>query len=905
MATYSVTCSNVGSFTYGNRFTLYVKLSNRDGNPATNKSVVDYEAYFENTSGGGTFSSKTRLYFAINGQVIKDSTGEVTGPRNGRVTIAQGSITVDHNSDGNKSVGFQALVQSTNLGIYGNIENSFALTKIPRYTSITRFAVNKRDETSVTFDYATSDTTDYAWYSKDNGSTWSNLPTNNIVTGLSANTTYNFKLRVRRKDSQLTTDSGTYAQTTYNYPYCTEAPDFVIGNNVTVKFYNPLNRSIQIRMWSHRSAQFVSDLITTSGTSYTGFSNIASRLYESIPNNTNSGYNIDVHYGSNKAVKQGGNYRTVGNEAPSFYNFTYRDTDAGTTALTGNNQTIVKGYSNVEAIVSTANKATPKNSASMSKYRLSIGEATAEVAYSSSAQVATTIANVLSNSFTMYAIDSRGYSTAKTITASTYINYSPIKITSLNAIRTNSVTSETTLNFSGTIWNGSFGSVTNAINSCSYRYRRAGTSTWTNGTTNVTPTKNGSNFSFSGKIVGDLGATGFNIDNGYEIQVLIADKLSNNHGNPNTFTLGPGTPAMAIYKNNVAIGQRYDTGDGSKLQVNGQTKLKGNVLLKYSPVNFGGCRDITIEGAYVRLFTVDLTAMYKTASIWFALTDTQTADENLLCNLYVHNGNNSTVVYSFKYLSTLAGFDTSRLVAVVTGSTRTEVYLKMWDTDSPAITILSLTKMFEDNDTFGKITIDCNTTVTSLPSGNKYNPTGLTIATSVLSQRGHINWANQTDGNGHLIAKSALAFWNGAYDSNNASNLVYCHEGPIQAKPTTLYSNDTGTTGTVTLSQSAANFNYLEIFYKDNQSVKYNSSKVNSPNGKSIGLNIFGHWLGDTNDSACTDIRVREIIISGNSIITATNNGANRTGYVSINESDIQAHDNNNYIYIIKVVGYK
>ena len=47
MATYSQVCSNVGSFTYGNRFTLYVVLTNRDGDPSTNKSVVDYNVYFD------------------------------------------------------------------------------------------------------------------------------------------------------------------------------------------------------------------------------------------------------------------------------------------------------------------------------------------------------------------------------------------------------------------------------------------------------------------------------------------------------------------------------------------------------------------------------------------------------------------------------------------------------------------------------------------------------------------------------------------------------------------------------------------------------------------------------------------------------------------------------------------
>lgn len=34
-----------------------------------------------------------------------------------------------------------------------------------------------------------------------------------------------------------------------------------------------------------------------------------------------------------------------------------------------------------------------------------------------------------------------------------------------------------------------------------------------------------------------------------------------------------GNPALAIYKNNVAIGQQYDTSEGSKLQVKWRYKF--------------------------------------------------------------------------------------------------------------------------------------------------------------------------------------------------------------------------------------------------------------------------------------------------------------------------------------------
>lgn len=156
MATYSQVCSNVGSFTYGNRFTLYVVLTNRDGNPSTNKSWVDYNVYFENVSKGGTFTSNTRLYFAMNGGVIRDTTSSVTGPREGRVSIASGSMEVDHNNDGTKKIGYHALVNSLSFGIYGEISGEFILNTIPRASSISCSTANIESNPIVTITSASN-----------------------------------------------------------------------------------------------------------------------------------------------------------------------------------------------------------------------------------------------------------------------------------------------------------------------------------------------------------------------------------------------------------------------------------------------------------------------------------------------------------------------------------------------------------------------------------------------------------------------------------------------------------------------------------------------------------------------------------------------------------------------------
>ena len=60
----------------------------------------------------------------------------------------------------------------------------------------------------------------------------------------------------------------------------------------------------------------------------------------------------------------------------------------------------------------------------------------------------------------------------------------------------------------------------------------------------------------------------------------------------------------------------------------------------------------------------------------------------------------------------------------------------------------------------------------------------------------------------------------------------------IMGGKTVLYNNSSGTTGTVTLSNSAANFNHMRIYFRSNRnSVDYYSSvDVYSPNGKTVSL---------------------------------------------------------------------
>lgn len=106
-----------------------------------------------------------------------------------------------------------------------------------------------------------------------------------------------------------------------------------------------------------------------------------------------------------------------------------------------------------------------------------------------------------------------------------------------------------------------------------------------------------------------------------------------------------------------------------------------------------------------------------------------------------------------------------------------------------------------------------------------------------------------------------------------------------------LYNSESGTAGTVTLSDSAENYTYLEIFYRSSGDNACGSVKVFSPNGKLVHLGTI-HYIADYDYAkfALVNISGSMITFSQNYQITLKNNG-----------SEYSAE---NAIYITRVVGY-
>ena len=106
-----------------------------------------------------------------------------------------------------------------------------------------------------------------------------------------------------------------------------------------------------------------------------------------------------------------------------------------------------------------------------------------------------------------------------------------------------------------------------------------------------------------------------------------------------------------------------------------------------------------------------------------------------------------------------------------------------------------------------------------------------------------------------------------------------------------LYNSASGTAGTVTLSDSAENYTYLEIFYKSSGDNACGSVKVFSPNGKLVHLGTI-HYVADYDYAkfALVSVSGSMITFSQNYQITLKNNGS--------------AYSAENAIFITRVVGY-
>lgn len=392
--------------------------STSNGAVANSSTVkVTIVASKSSSSTASTYGNYTATA-TVNGSAQSVGTTSFTLAPGKSITLLSKSYTVPHNADGTKTTTISASVGGNVM--YGNGSASITLDKIPRYGTANQ-TLNSKTETSITMNWNSDSTVDYIWYSTNNGSTWAGINVTDgtggsyTINGLAANTTYQVKTRVRRKDSQLTTDSTALAVATYAYPYCNSMPSFTIGSKLTLGFYNPLRRTITANIIGADGSQISND--TTSGTSISGYNGdvVVNRLYASIPNTQSATYSVKVTYGSNITTKTGSKY-TVNTSvcSPTIGTVSYRDTNGTSTAVTDNNQQIIRNQSKVQF---TASGLAGNKSATISSCKVTVNANNYNMAVSGTTA---TVNNVVIDSSTnltatITVTDSRGVTATKNL----------------------------------------------------------------------------------------------------------------------------------------------------------------------------------------------------------------------------------------------------------------------------------------------------------------------------------------------------------------------------------------------------------------------------------------------------------------------------------------------------------
>lgn len=530
---------------------------------ASNTSTVDVYLYARaNVDGLGTSWDGTRSYGSITFDGTSHAGASISGYDFRHDTIynefAHYSQTVTHDSTGKKTI---TLAGSWNKGASpssfitgGSVPStSVTLPTIPRYATVSQ-SLGGKTETGITVKWSSDSTIDYVWYSINNGSSWTAVGSVNAtsgsytISGLSANTSYNIKTRVRRKDSQLTTDSSAMSQTTYNYPYATSMPNFTIGNTLTIGLYNPLGRTVTVSIIGADNSECSRD--DTSGTSITGYtySGIVNALYRSIPNAKNGTYKVKVTYGTSVITQTGGTYSTNASACtPTIGSLTYQDTKTATVNITEDNQKIVRNQSTVRY---TASGLSAKNSATISSVRVTVNGQTYNMTVSgTSATGGNAVINSGTNvTATVTLTDSRGYTGTKTVTVQMLDWQLPSALITLQ--RQNNYYTPTSLKANCTY------SSLNSKNTITitYKAKKQGSGSW----------------ELTGSLTNNV-ATTIQCDNEYDwdVQVIITDRLGTTTYNT---TLSRGTPIIYFDK------QRGSTGFNGFPAIDNGVDFQGNVL---------------------------------------------------------------------------------------------------------------------------------------------------------------------------------------------------------------------------------------------------------------------------------------------------------------------------------------
>lgn len=576
----SITTDYIWS-TSGSRH-MYASATQTTNGSSANTSTITWTI---TTAGGSSTHYDTGpTYLWIGGveRYYKARTSWQSGAFPAKAGSTSGSYTLTHNNDGSVANQEIKLKSAIYTGAWNSttVSKTWTLDKIARYFSSTpAISLASRTETSITLNWSTSETCSaIAWNGGGSNFTTTGVPgTSGTVTftGLTANTTYNIYGTFTRSDSSLTSNSGTGSYTTYNYPHITAVgtSNLTIGNSQTLTLYNPMGRTVTIKMYKSNGT-LLHTTGTTTGTSIT-FTPTALNLYKSIPSNQSANcYYSAICSSPSKTMNTGSSYtyKVKGNETPTLAaaNVSTYDATTAVTGITGQTAAggwLVQGLSQLKvAITAAASTANSNDGSTISKYEVTFAGVTKTLSVGTTGGTWGVFNGSGNQTVSIKVTDSRGLSSTITKTVN-YVAYRAPSI-SLTAGRANNYGETVNISASYT------GSDVSGKNGVKVQWSGASKSGYLAGSASAYDTTETGTKSTT--------ATGVNNETAYTFTATITDKFGKS--TTSSVKVPVGQPTMFVDVEQAGVGVNcLPTGQG--LYVENNLQVGGKRLLQRFPMD--------------------------------------------------------------------------------------------------------------------------------------------------------------------------------------------------------------------------------------------------------------------------------------------------------------------------------
>lgn len=514
----------------------YIKLtitSISDSDAETNKRYIGWKLTIEGTP----WVNLTAYYATLGGkEIVPKWTGTKSNWRAGTV-LKSDTTTFDNDSAGNLSL--YAYVKQifyynysdarwSNSSIYQDKGVTMVCSQLPRYANFTSHYVSGTTLNTLSVHWEVDANCDVQQYSL-NGGAWTNCSwPNYTISGLSPGTQYNVRTRVRRTDSQLYATSDYIYGTTASLPSSNTPGNINLGSKPSIS----ITSTAYLSKWYYKIYDGNTEIYSSSDITSTSHSAVidSSSIINGMLNrhsNDNS-WSLSVRFW---VVSNGTTYELTkrsftctilsGQYSPSFNtnNISYAVTDSLSNNITGSNQKVIKGISDIQV---TCTAASPQGGSSMKSYNATSGSKTASTTNLSS--IVMNLTDVDSSSVTVQAVDTRNRTTNATKSFAQYVEYSKVNISTSNITRYDGIGQNLIFNIVGSFYKWSGLAINNSIQSIQYQYKLKGQpdSSYSS-PINITGVTYNDNVFTVNSVSSD---NHFDTDKEYTVKISITDKLT-------------------------------------------------------------------------------------------------------------------------------------------------------------------------------------------------------------------------------------------------------------------------------------------------------------------------------------------------------------------------------------------